>query len=81
MVEYQPKKNQSSPRACPLRRHLYPETAEQALAGRKMRHVMFGRQLIADLDMPATSPEGQEEDVPSLLYCNQICVGRLYENW
>ena len=57
-----------------------PETAEQALADGKCDIVMFGRQLIADPDMPNKLLEGQEEDVRPCLYCNQICVGRLYEN-
>ncbi|WP_320936359.1 NAD(P)/FAD-dependent oxidoreductase [Enterocloster lavalensis] len=57
-----------------------PETAEQALADGKCDIVMFGRQLIADPDMPNKLLEDKEEDVRPCLYCNQICVGRLYEN-
>ena len=57
-----------------------PETAEQALADGKCDIVMFGRQLIADPDMPNKLLEDQEEEVRPCLYCNQICVGRLYEN-
>ena len=57
-----------------------PETAEQALADGKCDIVMFGRQLIADPDMPNKLLEDKEEDVRPCLYCNQIRVGRLYEN-
>lgn len=57
-----------------------PETAEQALADGKCDIVMFGRQLIADPDMPNKLLEEQEDEVRPCLYCNQICVGRLYEN-
>ena len=41
---------------------------------------MFGRQLIADPDMPNKILEGKREDVRPCLFCNQICVGRLYQN-
>lgn len=57
-----------------------PETAEQALQDGKCDIVMFGRQLIADPDTPNKLLVGKEEDVRPCLYCNQICVGRLYQN-
>ena len=41
---------------------------------------MLGRQLIADPDMPNKILEGKREDVRPCLFCNQICVGRLYQN-
>lgn len=56
-----------------------PETAENAIAEDKCDFVMFGRQLIADPDTPNKLLDGQEEVRPCL-FCNQICVGRLYEN-
>ncbi|MCR1898963.1 NAD(P)/FAD-dependent oxidoreductase [Irregularibacter muris] len=57
-----------------------PETAEEALTDGKCDVVMFGRQLIADPDMPNKLLDGMEEDVRPCLYCNEVCVGRLYEN-
>ena len=57
-----------------------PESAEKALADGKCDIVMFGRQLIADPDMPNKLLDGEGEDVRPCLYCNQVCVGRLYEN-
>lgn len=59
---------------------LTPETAEQALAEGKCDVVMFGRQLIADPDTPNKLLDGMAEDVRPCLYCNEVCVGRLYEN-
>ncbi|MBQ1505382.1 MAG: FAD-dependent oxidoreductase [Erysipelotrichales bacterium] len=57
-----------------------PASAEKALAEGKIDFAMFGRALIADPDMPNKILEGHEEDVRPCLFCNQICVGRLYEN-
>lgn len=57
-----------------------PESAEKALVDGKCDIVMFGRQLIADPDTPNKLLDGEGEDVRPCLYCNQICVGRLYEN-
>lgn len=57
-----------------------PATAEQSIKDGKCDIVMFGRQLIADPDTPNKLLDGHEEDVRPCLYCNQICVGRLYEN-
>lgn len=57
-----------------------PESAEKALADGKIDFAMFGRALIADPDMPNKILEGHEEDVRPCLFCNQICVGRLYQN-
>ncbi|NLV37407.1 MAG: FAD-dependent oxidoreductase [Clostridiaceae bacterium] len=57
-----------------------PESAEKALADGKCDIVMFGRQMIADPDMPNKLLDGEGEDVRPCLYCNQVCVGRLYEN-
>lgn len=59
---------------------LTPETAEKALEENKCDIVMFGRQLIADPDMPNKLLDEEEEDVRPCLYCNQVCVGRLYQN-
>ena len=57
-----------------------PESAEQALKEGKIDFAMFGRQLIADPDTPNKLLNGQREDVRPCLSCNQICVGRLYQN-
>lgn len=56
------------------------DTAVEALESGKCDYVMFGRQLIADPDMPNKVLDGRADDVRPCLYCNQICVGRLYEN-
>jgi len=57
-----------------------PETAEKALEDGKVDFIMFGRALIADPDMPNKLREVRREDVRPCLFCNQICVGRLYQN-
>lgn len=57
-----------------------PESAEEALREGKIDFAMFGRQLIADPDMPNKLLNGDREDVRPCLSCNQICVGRLYQN-
>ena len=57
-----------------------PESAEKAIADGKIDFAMFGRPLIADPDMPRKLLEGRREDVRPCLFCNQICVGRLYQN-
>lgn len=57
-----------------------PDTAEKALEDGKCDFVMFGRQLIADPDFPNKLLNGHPEDVRPCLYCNEVCVGRLYEN-
>ncbi|MBQ6361380.1 MAG: FAD-dependent oxidoreductase [Lachnospiraceae bacterium] len=57
-----------------------PASAEAALAAGKIDYAMFGRALIADPDMPNKILEGHDEDVRPCLFCNQICVGRLYQN-
>jgi len=57
-----------------------PETAEKALEEGKTDFIMFGRALIADPDMPNKILDGRREDVRPCLFCNQICVGRLYQN-
>lgn len=57
-----------------------PASAEASIAAGKIDFAMFGRALIADPDMPNKVLDGQEEDVRPCLFCNQICVGRLYMN-
>ncbi len=57
-----------------------PESAEKALADGKIDFVMMGRPLVADPDLPNKLLEGNREDVRPCLACNQICVGRLYQN-
>ncbi|MHC1720149.1 MAG: FAD-dependent oxidoreductase [Clostridiaceae bacterium] len=57
-----------------------PAKAEQALKDGLCDVTMFGRQLIADPDMPNKLLNEQEEDIRPCLFCNEVCVGRLYEN-
>ena len=57
-----------------------PELGEKALAEGKIDAVMFGRQSIADPDLPNKLLAGDREDVRPCLACNEICVGRLYQN-
>lgn len=57
-----------------------PESAEKALEEGKIDFAMMGRPLIADPDLPNKLLEGHREDVRPCLACNQICVGRLYQN-
>ena len=57
-----------------------PESAEKALEEGKVDYIMMGRPLIADPDLPNKLLEGRREDIRPCLLCNQICVGRLYEN-
>ena len=57
-----------------------PASAEACIAEGKIDFAMFGRTLIADPDMPNKILDGKDEDVRPCLFCNQICVGRLYEN-
>lgn len=54
-----------------------PETAEKALAEGKIDFAQFGRQIIADPEMPRKLKEGREEDIKPCLYCNS-CLTRLY---
>ena len=57
-----------------------PELGEQTLANGDADVIMFGRQSIADPDFCNKLLENREEDIRPCLACNQICVGRLYEN-
>lgn len=57
-----------------------PASADASIAEGKIDFAMFGRALIADPDMPNKILEGKEDDVRPCLFCNQICVGRLYQN-
>jgi 2-enoate reductase len=57
-----------------------PETAEKALEEGKIDFAMFGRSVIADPDMPNKLLNNRPEDVRPCLFCNEICVGRLYQN-
>lgn len=57
-----------------------PESAEKALEEGKIDFAMLGRPLIADPDLPNKILNGNREDVRPCLACNQICVGRLYQN-
>ncbi len=57
-----------------------PETAEKLISEGKIDFAMFGRQVIADPDMPEKLRTNNREDVRPCLLCNEICVGRLYQN-
>lgn len=57
-----------------------PESAEKAIEEGLIDFAMFGRPLIADPDMPDKILNGHREDVRPCLLCNQLCVGRLYQN-
>lgn len=57
-----------------------PDMAEQALADSKCDLVMFGRQMIADPELPNKMREGRIKDIRPCLYCSEYCMGRLYQN-
>lgn len=57
-----------------------PDSAEKYLEEGKIDFAMFGRPLIADPDMPNKLLNNKVEDVRPCLFCNEICVGRLYQN-
>jgi len=54
-----------------------PETAVKLLESGNADFVMFGRQLIADPDMPNKLMEGAREDVRPCIRCNEDCIGRI----
>ncbi|MCM8709590.1 NAD(P)/FAD-dependent oxidoreductase [Clostridium sp. SYSU_GA19001] len=54
-----------------------PETALKAIESGNLDFVMFGRQLIADPDMPNKLMEGRAEDVRPCIRCNEECIGRI----
>jgi len=57
-----------------------PDTAEKALEDGKFDFAMFGRPLIADPDLPNKLLNDRAEDIRPCLFCNEVCVGRLYQN-
>ncbi|MBM4763180.1 FAD-dependent oxidoreductase [Bacillus sp. B15-48] len=57
-----------------------PETAEKGLEDGMFDFAMFGRPLIADPDLPNKIINNRTEDIRPCLFCNEICVGRLYQN-
>ena len=57
-----------------------PESAEKLIADGKIDFAMFGRQVVADPDMPEKLRLNNREDVRPCLLCNEVCVGRLYQN-
>ena len=57
-----------------------PESAETLVADGKIDFIMMGRALIADPDLPNKLIDNHAEDIRPCLFCNQICVGRLYED-
>ncbi|ACB84606.1 NAD(P)/FAD-dependent oxidoreductase [Natranaerobius thermophilus] len=57
-----------------------PETAVETIENEKADFIMLGRPLIADPDwVNKLRLEGPEEIKPCL-FCNEVCVGRLYQN-
>ena len=54
-----------------------PETAVKLIESGNADFVMFGRQLIADPEMPNKLMEGNREDVRPCIRCNEDCIGRI----
>ena len=54
-----------------------PETAVALIESGNADFVMFGRQLIADPEMPMKLMQGRREDVRPCIRCNENCVGRI----
>lgn len=54
-----------------------PETAVRLIESGNADFVMFGRQLIADPDMPNKLLAGRREDVRPCIRCNEECIGRI----
>lgn len=54
-----------------------PETAVRLIESGNADFVMFGRQLIADPEMPNKLMKGAREDVRPCIRCNEDCIGRI----
>lgn len=54
-----------------------PETAVKLIESGNADFVMFGRQLIADPEMPNKLMEGRRVDVRPCIRCNEDCIGRI----
>lgn len=54
-----------------------PETAVRLIESGNADFVMFGRQMIADPEMPMKLMQGRREDVRPCIRCNEDCVGRI----
>ncbi|HVJ06403.1 MAG TPA: NAD(P)/FAD-dependent oxidoreductase [Candidatus Saccharimonadales bacterium] len=54
-----------------------PDSALKALESGNTDFVIFGRQLIADPQMPNKLMDGRPEDVRPCIRCNEECVGRI----
>lgn len=54
-----------------------PETALRLIESGNADFAMFGRQLIADPEMPNKLMEGASEDIRPCIRCNEDCVGRI----
>lgn len=54
-----------------------PETALRLLESGNADFVMFGRQLIADPEMPNKLMRGEREDIRPCIRCNEDCIGRI----
>lgn len=56
-----------------------PAVAEQALKDGYVDIVLLGRQLIADSQWPKKAREGRVSEIRKCIYCNDGCIGRLFE--
>ncbi|OPJ62550.1 NAD(P)/FAD-dependent oxidoreductase [Clostridium oryzae] len=54
-----------------------PETAVKLIESGNADFVMFGRQLIADPEMPNKLMNGLREEVRPCIRCNEDCIGRI----
>lgn len=54
-----------------------PDSALDLVTNNKADFAMFGRQLIADPDMPNKLMEGDTENIRPCIRCNEECVGRI----
>lgn len=54
-----------------------PESAARMIDAGHADFAIFGRQLIADPDMPNKLLEGRPEDVRPCMRCNEECIGRI----
>jgi len=55
-----------------------PDSALKAIETNLLDFVSFGRQLLADADMPNKLMAGRPEDVRPCIRCNEECFGRIF---
>lgn len=56
-----------------------PETGVRLIESGEADFVMFGRQLIADPDMPNKLLENRRQDMRPCIRCNEDCIGRIID--